>query len=117
MLIAAVAIVLAGAGLALLLGTEDAEDPDIAAVPVLLDAAIVAPTFTDGPAPIDINTASEADLIRLHGIGPVLAERIVAYRNEHGPFSSIDDLKAVQGIGDATVDDLRGRATAGPSDQ
>lgn len=50
-------------------------------------------------APLDLNTAGEADLDRLPGIGPVLAGRIVAHRAAHGPFRSTEDLLAVPGIG------------------
>lgn len=48
---------------------------------------------------ININTADAETLQRLPGIGEVLAKRIVAYRTEHGPFSSIQDLELVDGIG------------------
>jgi competence protein ComEA len=43
----------------------------------------------------------------LPGIGPVLAERIVAYRTANGPFREVDDLAAVQGISPRMVEDLR----------
>ena len=48
---------------------------------------------------ININTASEGILDTLPGIGPVLARRIVEYREEHGPFRDITDLTLVEGIG------------------
>lgn len=57
-------------------------------------------------APLDLNTATEADLDRLPGIGPVLASRIVAHRRTHGPFRSPDDLLAVQGIGPRLLERL-----------
>jgi len=56
---------------------------------------------------ININTAEAAVLEELPGIGPVLAERIVAYRVANGPFSSVDDLAAVSGIGEKKLDQLR----------
>lgn len=49
--------------------------------------------------PIALNRASAKELEALDGIGPVLAARIVAYRNQNGPFLSIDDLMKVSGIG------------------
>ena len=49
--------------------------------------------------PIALNSASARELESLDGIGPVLAARIVAYRNENGPFLTIDDLMKVSGIG------------------
>ena len=49
--------------------------------------------------PIALNRASAKDLESLDGIGPVLAARIVAYRNQNGPFLTVDDLMKVSGIG------------------
>ena len=49
--------------------------------------------------PITLNRASARELESLDGIGPVLAARIVAYRNENGPFLTIDDLMKVSGLG------------------
>lgn len=56
---------------------------------------------------LDINTATVERLVALPGIGQVLAERIVAYRDAHGPFTSVDQLGDVEGIGDALVERLR----------
>ncbi len=63
---------------------------------------------------ININTASAQELEALPGIGPALAQSIVGYRNEHGPFQSIEDLKNVPGIGDARFERLKGLITVGP---
>lgn len=60
------------------------------------------PTST-GQVKLNINTATAGELTKLPGIGPALAERIVAYRHEHGPFSTTEDLGRVSGIGPATV--------------
>lgn len=62
---------------------------------------------------IDLNTASAADLERLPGIGAGRAADIVAYRQEHGGFQSVDELTAVKGIGSATLESLRPYVTAG----
>lgn len=51
---------------------------------------------------LDLNAAAEADLVRLPGIGPVMAKRIVEYRQTHGPFKRLDDLRQVKGIGAKT---------------
>lgn len=48
---------------------------------------------------ININTADKATLMTLSGIGEVLAGRIIAYREEHGAFSHIDEITRVEGIG------------------
>lgn len=62
----------------------------------------------DGTArALDINIATVEQLVALPGIGQVLAERIVAYRDAHGPFTSVDGLGDVEGIGDALVERLR----------
>ena len=50
-------------------------------------------------ATIDINQASARDFERLPGIGPKLAQQIVAYRQKHGPFRRVEDLMALRGIG------------------
>ncbi len=60
-----------------------------------------------GDGLIDLNRATAQDLIRLQGIGPVLAERIVAHREEHGPFDSVEALLDVPGIGEAKLALLR----------
>ena len=67
-------------------------------------------TATTG-APINVNTADEATLETLNGVGPVLAAAIVQYRTEHGPFTSVDQLDDVSGIGPATLEDLRPQVT------
>lgn len=56
---------------------------------------------------IDLNTASAADLDTLPGVGPVIAERIIDYRETNGSFSSVDELAEIDGISPAMVDELR----------
>lgn len=54
--------------------------------------------------PVNINTAdAQAIADQLNGIGLKKAEAIIEYRKEHGPFKTLEDLKNVKGIGDATV--------------
>ena len=60
---------------------------------------------------ININNASVSDFDGLPGIGPVLAQRIVDYRDQHGPFRSIQDLMKVSGIGQAKFDSLKDLVT------
>ncbi|TMM30859.1 MAG: ComEA family DNA-binding protein [Actinobacteria bacterium] len=56
---------------------------------------------------VDLNTATVAQLDTLPGVGPALAQRIVEYRTQHGGFRSIDELRKVQGIGDAKFAQLK----------
>lgn len=61
---------------------------------------------------IDLNRAAAAELNVLPGIGPRLADRIVADRRRNGPFSTINDLTRVRGVGPRTVDRIRPLALA-----
>jgi competence protein ComEA len=58
---------------------------------------------------VSLNTASEAELAQLPGIGAIRAAAIVADRKRQGPFRQLDDLTRVSGIGEGTVARLRGR--------
>lgn len=71
------------------------------------------PVTPEAPKPVDINTASAAQLETLSGIGPVLARRIIDYRALHGPFREIDELLEVEGIGDAVLERIRDHITVG----
>ncbi len=62
---------------------------------------------------LDLNVAAVGDLDALPGIGPVLAQRIVDWREEHGRFESIDQLREVTGIGEAKYGDLQGKVSVG----
>lgn len=62
---------------------------------------------------IDVNRASGPELDVLPGIGPRLAEGIVADRAAHGPFATLDDLTRVPGVGPRLVEDVRPFAVAG----
>lgn len=58
--------------------------------------------------PIDLNTATELQLVALPGIGPATANAIVTYRLQHGPFARIEDLLNVRGIGPSKLEALLG---------
>lgn len=68
-----------------------------------------ATTTADGR--VNINTATASTIEQLPGVGPVLAERIVDYREQHGPFRQVRDLLDVPGIGDAKFAQLSDAAT------
>jgi len=75
----------------------------------------IAVSVPDDPrldARLDLNSAAPADLETLPGVGKVLAERIGAYRAEHGPFRSVAELRQVPGIGEKLLQALRPYLTA-----
>jgi competence protein ComEA len=80
-------------------------------VPERTPAAAGASSATATPAegPISLGSADQADLETIEGIGPVTAADILAYRDEHGGVSSIDQLDEISGIGPATIEALRDR--------
>lgn len=79
--------------------------PDAAAVQD--GGALPAGQGAAGEGRVNVNRATAAELEALPGVGPVIAEAVVAHRDAHGPFASVDDLVAVTGIGAARVEALR----------
>ena len=63
----------------------------------------------DGEELVNINTAVKQELMALPKIGPVTAERIIRFRDDFGPFQSIDDLAKIKGIGPKTLERLKTR--------
>ena len=59
------------------------------------------------PLLVDLNTATQAELERVPGIGPVLAQRIIAYRQRYGRFKTVHELRFIQGIGQHTFDKIK----------
>ncbi len=102
-----------GVGPAMLAGIA----PHLALPPApvaLMRAPHSAPEPAATGATIDLNTATAAEMDALPGIGPALAERVVAHRAQHGRFRSVDELEKVPGIGPSLVARVRARATATP---
>ena len=93
---------------------DDADRSSINLARPLVDGeqVYVAVAGDEAVGPVNVNTADAEALDALPGIGPVLAERIVADRAAHGPFASLEDLERVPGIGPSLVARLAGLATA-----
>jgi competence protein ComEA len=72
-------------------------------------AAVSPPAAGPSPsAPLDLNTATAEQLDALPGIGPVTAQKILDYRQAHGPFHAVAELEGVPGIGPARLAQLKG---------
>ena len=74
----------------------------------------VAPPVTGGAVAgglINVNTATATELEELPGVGEVIGQAIIDYRTENGPFTSVDQLLDVSGIGDATLENIRDLVT------
>jgi len=86
-------------------------------VKALLLATVLAGSLLFGTAiaqpPVNINTATQAELQALPGIGPAKAQAIIDHRTKQGPFKSLADLDKVKGFGKATIDKLAPRLTVG----
>lgn len=65
------------------------------------------PGSKGGDSRININKASQEELVQLPRVGEAVAKRIIEYREKNGPFKTVEDLKAVQGIGDKIFDQIR----------
>lgn len=90
---------------------KEAEKP----APAELEIAIQPPVSVE-KSRININAAARAELETLSGIGPVLAQRIIDYRERYGNFKNIREIKAVRGIGEATFQKLSDKITVTDQD-
>lgn len=106
--------------------TEDADESALNLAALVVDGTqVYVPRIGEGPPPIaaapsgaaqesglvNLNTADAAGLATLPGIGPALADRIITYRETHGPFGTVADLDAVSGIGPSILAQIDGKAT------
>ena len=66
---------------------------------------------TPGELRVNINEAGEEELCQLPQIGPARAKKILEYREKHGPFASIEEIRAVSGIGDGIFQQIREHIT------
>jgi competence protein ComEA len=83
----------------------------------ILAFSLLVPMWLFAASPVDINTADAAALAEvIKGVGPAKAQAIVAYREKHGPFKSVDDLTLVSGIGTKTIENNRDNLTVGVSE-
>ncbi|WBB66907.1 helix-hairpin-helix domain-containing protein [Micromonospora sp. WMMD812] len=86
--------------------------PDAAAPPAAAPGAGAVPGAGAAPGGrVNLNTATLAQLDALPGVGPVLAQRILAHREQQGGFRSVGDLRQVEGIGDARYEQLKDLVT------
>lgn len=81
----------------------EAEDPPPGSPPATAEPAFV----SSNPERININTASQSELESLPRIGPAIAGRIIAFRQQYGLFSEIDEIKAVDGIGEGIFAEIK----------
>jgi competence protein ComEA len=74
----------------------------------LAGPSVGAPGGAAGTGPVHLNSATLEQLDALPGVGPVTAQKILDYRQQHGAFGSVDELDAIAGIGPARLETLRG---------
>lgn len=98
---------------------EDGEQLDIpyteGSSPVIVNQATPTEDLSlSGSDLININIASQSELETLPGIGPTAALKIITYRQQNGPFVTIDDILNVSGIGPGTFEKIKNLITVGP---
>ena len=90
---------------------DDVIASEVSTTDPIVDSQVTATVAPEGK--ININTADAHTLTMLPGIGEVLAQRIVDYRTQNGPFRSVDELKNVSGIGDGKLEAILELITTG----
>ena len=88
-------------------------------IPLLAACLLICPMGSANkkppPAPVNLNTATSAQLQQVPGIGPSTADKIVQMRKSYGPFKSVNDLLAIRGIGPKKLEKMRKYLVAGKS--
>ena len=120
-LLAVVTVLFVGFTLGLFVGRNSGSGTVTLAIPAQMQTApttaATAPTQTVPEEtvsfPVNINTADADTLTALPGIGRVLAERIVAYRRQNGPFRAIEEITKVEGIGEKKAEAILELITVG----
>lgn len=79
----------------------------------LILALALSPMAAIATGPVDINAADAASLEQVKGIGPAKASAIVQFREQNGPFASVDELVQVPGLGEKTVAQIRDQIRVG----
>ena len=82
---------------------------------IVCPAVLAAEAKPEASATVDINSATVEELASVPGIGQVIAQRIVEFREKNGPYKSLDDLLKVQGIGEKSLAKIRERLAVGKS--
>ena len=106
-------------GINLARALEDGEQLDIpymqGASPVIgTEIPLTTESSSSSTELININTASEAELVSLPGIGLTTARKIIAYREQNGPFVNTEDIINVSGVGSGTYERIKDLITVGP---
>ncbi|MBW1783735.1 MAG: helix-hairpin-helix domain-containing protein [Deltaproteobacteria bacterium] len=76
-----------------------------------LFVALISASWVQGAEKVNINTATAAQLQTISGIGPTIADRIVKYRDENGPFKTAQDITHVKGIGPKKYEAIKDQVT------
>lgn len=85
----------------------------LASAAALVAWLALAPPLPAAEGGLNLNTATQQELVALPGIGPAKAKAIIEYRDAH-PFKSVEEVKNVRGIGDHLYDSLKNKISIGP---
>jgi len=94
-------------GVTLAWGQQPTPKPAVPATPAM------APSTPANGAKVDLNSADEAELMTVKGIGKAKAKAIIEYRQKNGPFKSVDDLTKVKGIKEKSLQKFKNQLTVG----